>query len=51
MVVAPLVVSVVSIAGRIDGPVLSWRGARILWVTNFLGAQQAMPQFHLACWT
>ena len=47
MVIAPAVVYVVSFAGRIDGPLLSWPWAHGSWVRNFLGAQKAMLQFHL----
>jgi dolichyl-phosphate-mannose-protein mannosyltransferase len=47
MIIAPLVVYVVSFAGRIDGPLLSWPWTHGSWVRNFLGAQKAMLQFHL----
>ena len=47
MVIAPLVVYVVSFAGRIDGPVLSWPWAHGSWARNFLYAQRAMLQYHL----
>lgn len=47
MVIAPLTVYVVSFAGRIDGPVLSWPWSHGSWVRNFLGAQKAMLLFHL----